>query len=219
MKNKIIVFVLIAFMSCKNDVEKPVYYKTTSGKIFKEAEYDSIKDKMSKKGEVEEVILSTEVKKDSIIKIFQTKLKRLNPYKKMERFIGKKHPFNNLKTIEGKEIKLNNGKSTFVNLWFINCRPCIEEIPVLNKMKNKYANKVNFLALTFETKEDVSSFLEKRNFNFEHIVDSKDQINRLDNNNYPLSLYIDKKGVIRFYEGFLTNVKEDGTNLKLEKIL
>jgi thiol-disulfide isomerase/thioredoxin len=59
------------------------------------------------------------------------------------------------------------GKPTLIN-WFTNCAPCIEEIPVLNKIMNDNKDRFNFVAITFDDKEKVSKLL-KRKFDFTHM--------------------------------------------------
>ena len=61
------------------------------------------------------------------------------------------------------------GKLLVINFWYINCGPCIAEMPYLNDLVNQYQNEnVNFLALSFDTNQDIKSFLEKTDFKYEH---------------------------------------------------
>ena len=50
------------------------------------------------------------------------------------------------------------GKPTMINFWFTRCAPCIDEMPVLNKIKEKYKDDFNFIAITYEKKEDVEKY-------------------------------------------------------------
>jgi thiol-disulfide isomerase/thioredoxin len=61
-------------------------------------------------------------------------------------------------------------KPTLINLWFIGCRGCIAEIPALNRLRDKYADKVNSLALSYDDKLDVKDFLKKRNSSFNKLL-------------------------------------------------
>ena len=61
------------------------------------------------------------------------------------------------------------GKLLVINFWYINCGPCIIEMPYLNDLVNKYQNEdVQFLALSFDTVPDIKSFLQKTEFIYEH---------------------------------------------------
>lgn len=92
-------------------------------------------------------------------------------------------------------------KITLVNLWFTSCPPCIAEIPYLNHLTEVYKNKVNFVAITFNTKDTVDAFLERKPFYFEHLVDAARYLkDDLQNNAYPRLILMDQAGKVRFIE-------------------
>ncbi|SHG40394.1 Thiol-disulfide isomerase or thioredoxin [Flavobacterium micromati] len=222
MKKTFLIILSTAFLfSCKGEKTKETFYQASNGKIFTSTEYEDIKVKMSKRGEIQEEILSTTVRNDSVIKLFKTTVKEVNPYAEMNNFIGKKLPFENLIDINGNEFKIESlkGKPTLINLWFVNCPPCIEEMPQLNKLKKHYGESVNFLAVTFNNKKKVDDFLLKKTFSFTHIVDAQIEIDKLNNKSYPLNIYLDKDGIIQSYEGFLSKDLAGGKNKELENLL
>jgi thiol-disulfide isomerase/thioredoxin len=56
---------------------------------------------------------------------------------------------------------------TVYNFWFVACKPCVDEIPVLNQLAAKYNNdSVRFIAITFDKPEKLEEFLTKNPFNF-----------------------------------------------------
>jgi thiol-disulfide isomerase/thioredoxin len=56
---------------------------------------------------------------------------------------------------------------TVYNFWFVACKPCVDEIPVLNQLAAKYNNdSVRFIAITFDKPEKLEGFLTKNPFNF-----------------------------------------------------
>ena len=78
---------------------------------------------------------------------------------------------NILQMIDGsvKSFSDYKGKLLVINFWYINCGPCIIEMPYLNDLVNKYQNEdVQFLALSFDTVPDIKSFLQKTEFIYEH---------------------------------------------------
>ena len=78
---------------------------------------------------------------------------------------------NFLQMIDGsvKSFSDYKGKLLVINFWYINCGPCIIEMPYLNDLVNKYQNEdVQFLALSFDTVLDIKSFLQKTEFIYEH---------------------------------------------------
>ena len=94
-----------------------------------------------------------------------------------------------------------NDKITLINLWFTSCPPCIAEIPYLNDLKKQYEDRVNFVAITFENKDKIETFLNKKPFDFEHLVDGSSYLKQdLKTNTYPKLVFIDKKGTVRFVE-------------------
>ena len=61
------------------------------------------------------------------------------------------------------------GKLLVINFWYINCGPCIVEMPYLNDLVDKYKNEdIQFLALSFDTIPDIKSFLNRTEFKYEH---------------------------------------------------
>ncbi|WP_232764045.1 TlpA family protein disulfide reductase [Salegentibacter salinarum] len=142
---------------------------------------------------------------DSVIQPFKYDLRvgkeylmRSNSYDK----IGMKIPAQKFELVGGDEIIIGGkaNKPTLINLWFTSCGGCIQEMPVLNELKVKYAEKVNFIAMTFNEAEEVSEFLEKRKFNFRHVTDARDFIGTIKSYPYPENIFIDKNGVIKYIE-------------------
>jgi thiol-disulfide isomerase/thioredoxin len=108
-------------------------------------------------------------------------------------------------TLDGQIIRIGGkqSKPTLINLWFIACPGCVAEMPALNRLQEKYADKVNFLALTFDKKESVNNFLLKKSFNFKHITNCRDFINKIGSKPYPENIFVDRNGTIRYIEGGL----------------
>lgn len=100
--------------------------------------------------------------------------------------------------INGNKISLADlkGKIIVLNFWFTACKPCMVEIPKLNKLVDKYNKNVHFISITFDSKEQVTSFLNSTNFNYKHIVNNESILNDYDVNFFPTHIIIDKKGEI-----------------------
>ena len=111
-----------------------------------------------------------------------------------------------LLTISGDSIMIGGQqeKPMYINLWFIECPGCREEIPNLNKLQKKYADKMNFVAMTFESEANVKKFLRKKSFNFTHIANASDFIKYIGTRPYPESIFIDKQGQIKFVESVIS---------------
>ena len=208
---RIIIFCLI-LQGCNKERPAPDYYQNEfTGKILSKVEFDELNMKLIPDTTTERVSLRFRFTKmtekgDSLIQPFKYDLrigkkyiKRSADFKKIGMQI-EPHKFNLLNgnsiTIGGK-----TEKPIFINLWFTSCRGCIEEMPILNKIQNKYEDQVNFIAITFNDKEDVEDFLEKKEFKFNHIVRQKDFIDKIATRPYPENIFIDTNGVIRYIEG------------------
>ena len=66
------------------------------------------------------------------------------------------------------------GKVVVINLWFINCPNCVEEIKLLNQLVDEYKGNRNvvFLGLAASKKVDLEKFLKKNPFKYQVIPDS-----------------------------------------------
>ncbi len=167
-------------------------------------------------------IENTETKKDSIISkisfaISDKKKDNLINSGPLSEFKDKEFPKFYLKTLADKNFNSEKliGKPTMINFWFTRCAPCIDEIPVLNKIKEKYKDDFNFIAITYEKKEDVEKFLEKHPFDFEHLINAKDFTDQLGIQAYPLNLFLDKNGILKYVKGGIPYESKEGEELKI----
>jgi peroxiredoxin len=84
-------------------------------------------------------------------------------------------------------------KIILIDFWFINCGPCIKEIPDLNKLKAEFEmDEVEWFAVTYDPKEKVERFLERLKFDYTIVPDSKHLTDRFDIRFYPTTLIIDE---------------------------
>ncbi|WP_299214091.1 TlpA disulfide reductase family protein [uncultured Dokdonia sp.] len=153
-------------------------------------------------------VRATKVRQDSIIQeveviLSQSNTAPLDINTGVQRFINKPLPDFELQDLES-HLKTNSdytGKVTLINLWFTACPPCITEIPYLNYLKDSYKDQVNFVAITFDSKDKVDRFLSRKAFDFEHLVAATTYLHKqLNNNAFPKLILIDKRGQVRFVE-------------------
>ncbi|HFB99917.1 MAG TPA: TlpA family protein disulfide reductase, partial [Phaeodactylibacter sp.] len=115
--------------------------------------------------------------------------------------------------MDGKMVNLEQlrGKVVVLNFWFINCPPCRYEMPDLNKLKAEYAGKnVEFIAITFDGKSDVSNFLKKSKFDFQIIPDARKIIETYGVMGFPTTVVLDKNGkVVDSKMGGSVNIQEE----------
>jgi thiol-disulfide isomerase/thioredoxin len=135
----------------------------------------------------------------------------------LSEYKNKEFPKFDLNTLTGKNFNSEQlkGKPTMINFWFTKCAPCIDEMPILNKIKEKYKDDFNFIAITYEKEEDVKNFLKKHPFNFEHLVNAENFTDQLKIIGYPMNLFLDKDGVLKYVKGGIPYESKEGEKLKM----
>src|SRR6185437_10738112 len=83
-----------------------------------------------------------EQKEDSLIYHFKLLLDPAPTDKNNQPIVGAPLPDFSFKDINGNAISLQKlkGKPIVINFWFTACVPCIEEMPALNELKDKFKN-------------------------------------------------------------------------------
>ena len=95
-------------------------------------------------------------------------------------FVGLKFPHVNKEDIYGNLFGSTNSKRLVLyNFWQKRCAPCIEETDMLNQLESKFSKDVDFIGITYETKEDILKFNEKHPFHFRQLSISEDIITNL----------------------------------------
>jgi peroxiredoxin len=91
------------------------------------------------------------------------------------------------------------GKIVVMNCWFLTCNPCLQEMPELKKLTEKYQDKeIVFLALGLDSKQEIEKFIVNNSFGYNMIADSKAITKQLDLNNYPNNIVVDKDGIVKY---------------------
>lgn len=93
----------------------------------------------------------------------------------LEGLAGKPAPVFKASNMNDEEFNLENlrGKVIVINLWGTFCEPCVQEMPKLNALVEKYEDKpVVFLAPAVDAKEALNNFLQKHPFSYQVLPDS-----------------------------------------------
>lgn len=114
---------------------------------------------------------------------------------------GQKFPEINFIDLSGNSYTNDSliGKTTIIKTWFIACKPCIEEMPELNNVVDKYKLNKNlqFLSLATDSQQPLTDFLKKTEFKYKVVAEQKDLIqNKLNLRAYPTHLIVDEGGKI-----------------------
>ena len=144
------------------------------------------------------------------------------PAHKKSPLVGKKAPPFVVNDLNGNTYSLEDLKGMIVvlNFWFIACKPCVIEIPELNNLVEKYAEKeVVFLAITFDKKATLDDFLQKQNFEYAVIPNSKDVINQYKVFSFPTHIIIDKTSTVDFVLKGLSPTTIEQIDHALERLI
>ncbi|WP_310381443.1 TlpA disulfide reductase family protein [Flavobacterium sp.] len=223
MKKLILTTFLITTLNCFSQTE---YYSTNGKNRLTKAELDVKTSELKTKYEkisnkevfVEFNIDNTETKTDSIIHFVKFEINDPNASKgPLSEYVGKKLPEMILTDINGKKIPINklNGKPTLINFWFTTCAPCIDEMPILNKIYDEYTEKYNFIAITYESKKQVDKFLKTHLYKFLHIVDAREFTDKLQLKSYPVNLFLDKDGIVKYSEYGIPYEQDENGKIKI----
>ncbi|MDP3559496.1 MAG: TlpA disulfide reductase family protein, partial [Legionellaceae bacterium] len=189
MKAVTLLISIVLFISCTNNRKRPepnFYRNLYTNETLNKAEFDTLSrsiikenvDSITQTPIINYHFYSIEISNDSIIQPFKYDLRigteylvRADKYEK----IGMKISPKILLTINDDSIQIGGeqSKPMLINLWFVNCGGCVQEIPALNSLQEKYSDKVNFIAMTFDDAKKVNNFLNNKEFKFDHITDSR----------------------------------------------
>jgi len=131
------------------------------------------------------------------------------PKPKESRFFKTGNSFSHFKTtdINGNKINTKNlaGKIIVLNFWFINCPPCIMELPELNRLADTYKSdsSVVFIAIALDKKNELEQFLRKAEFRYMLIDNGRFLTDQYGINSYPTNVIVDHEGKIYFHSSGL----------------
>ncbi len=96
------------------------------------------------------------------------------------------------------ELTALRGKPVVINWWTTFCPPCITEIPELNELVEKYADRdVKFLAIADNEMAELTPFLQKHPFTFD-IALADDEAVHVFGQGYPRHVIIDGDGKVAY---------------------
>jgi len=93
--------------------------------------------------------------------------------------LEKKAPELQIQTASNETLALNRPmKPVLVNFWATSCPGCIAEMPELAKMKRKFGDKFELVAISmdYDPPEQVKKFISKNNFPFSFVMDSQGEM-------------------------------------------
>ena len=139
---------------------------------------------------------------------------------------GKTAPAFSAKDTDGNEVNLSDyrGKVVLLDFWASWCVPCREELPFLVKFYREHQNDdFIILAVNIDNEEEnMRTFLVKHKAThvFPVIFDSEKSIPPLyELESMPTTIFIDKKGIIRYSHTGFNDTRKDEFQVELQTLL
>ena len=115
------------------------------------------------------------------------------------KILNKQLPNFSLTTIERDTISAAEleGKPSVIFLWDLYCQPCLDQMEILNAIKIKYKDKLNYISITKHARHEVLRFLSQDKLNFTHLVNAKEYLDHeLYFSTIPKILILDKSNIV-----------------------
>ena len=93
------------------------------------------------------------------------------------------------------------GKIVVFNFWFTSCPPCIQELPELNELYEKYKDNpdIVFAAVTFERVPKIENFLKKYEVKYPIVPQQGGFSQKVSRGSYPTNVIVKRDGTIQEY--------------------
>jgi thiol-disulfide isomerase/thioredoxin len=114
------------------------------------------------------------------------------------------------------DLKQYKGKTVFINFWATWCKPCLQEMPSIQKAMDILKNEdVVFLFASDESKEQIENFKNNKTYNFNYVrVENMETLNIMA---LPTTYIFDSEGKLVFSEmGYKKWDEQDNINLILK---
>lgn len=111
-------------------------------------------------------------------------------------FLGCTAPSFQAVTIAGEPVSSEKlkGKVVVLNFWFTQCKPCVAEMPALNKLAREFAAQdVEFIAIALDTKEKIQAFLLAHPFDYKIIAEGRELSALFRIMPYPTNIVLDRE--------------------------
>jgi peroxiredoxin len=117
--------------------------------------------------------------------------------------------------IQGRKWKMKDlqDKIVIFNFWFVECAPCIQEMPSLNKLVEEYKNNSNVVFLSFSNsdKEKIKKLLKSKDFHYNHVSQEQTKafLEQWKIQIYPTNVIVNKGKIVFYKSGGIKSEKED----------
>ena len=116
------------------------------------------------------------------------------------------------------DVSQYKGKTIFINFWATWCKPCIQEMPTIERAQDKLKDEdVIFLLASNDERDQLEKFINRHSFNFHYV--QLENLEELKIQALPTTFIFNREGKLKFSEtGFRT--WDDASSIELiNKIL
>jgi peroxiredoxin len=107
----------------------------------------------------------------------------------------------NVTDIKEKKYTLSElkGKVVVMSFWFVECKPCVMEMPELNALVQQFKDdEVVFIGVATNDKKQLKQFLKTTAFDYHNIPSAQTLINEYSISAFPTNIVIDQNGIIQY---------------------
>lgn len=89
------------------------------------------------------------------------------------------------------------GQYVFLDFWSTTCTGCIEELPLVKKLREEIpADKLVIIGMCYDTEEEYNKFIKTHPFGYSNALVSDELLKQLEINSFPTKVLIDPSGKI-----------------------
>lgn len=122
----------------------------------------------------------------------------------------------NGETFQANELQ---GEVLLINFWASWCAPCVAEMPSLDRLYKDFGDRVQFLFVAKDQKDNVISYLQKNNYDFPVYFESELTQVGLYKNELPTTFILDQAGNIVVAQTGAANWYAEDTRKLLDSLL
>lgn len=150
----------------------------------------------------------------------------VSPENSINDLTGKNLPLFILKNLEGKRYNMRDhlGKVILINFFFVGCKPCEQELPVIEKISNGF-NKKDFELVVINGLGQDTQLIKKffKHIGVKNINTVSDllgnQVERFKVDRYPTSFLVNRQGKIESVFGGFPEGFEEDLKKRIERLL
>jgi len=99
---------------------------------------------------------------------------------------------------------------TLIDFWEVFCGPCIKSLPRVEKLQNKYKDKLLVIGIVMRDVENARKLVEEENLSFLNLIGNYEIEEAFDINSWPRYFLVDSYGVVKKeYFGFSDDIEKD----------